>query len=170
MKRIGLFLIGFIVAGLLVAAPTCHAGMDFSAGYSGLFTFQDDGTVTGSMYDLGACYRPDKVMVIGTPRASKFTLEPSNFEFFTDQAIRDGSPDLNITGMGYVLKHWSSMEIIAQGAVVTKTLGNNQFKIGEVTAVKIPFTSLGQGWVFKFMAGFDGDNPIMGIGLGFSTQ
>jgi hypothetical protein len=157
---------------ILLAAALVEAGTGFTGGAGEVFTWhQDSKTATGAVYQLGAFYRPDDVENTVAGRGlTKTTVSPANFVFWTSQAIRDGEPDLNFLGIGYSLWKWPSLEILFEGAAVTKTLGAGIYKLGGMAQLDLPFTAAGQHWAFKVGGGYDGEFPILTLGLGFATQ
>ena len=169
MRKDWLCFIAGIAAGALVflTATMALADTGLNGGYSGVFTFDPETHVaTGSAFNLGITYRPDKVEPIS---ANKMKIEPSDFLFWSSQAVRDGAADYNFTGAGYSFADWGTLEFIGEAAVVTHGIGESTYQLGAYGGARVPFISLGQHFEFRLGAGYDGERAIMLVGLGFTT-
>jgi len=156
---------------LLVAVPGL-AGTNFNGGYSGFFEWENphSAVATGSAFQLGATYRPDKIMAPEQIRGiSSYQIKPESFEFFVNGVVRDGSADVGMLGMGYSLLSLGSIEFIVEGAAVEKQVGDGQYALGAYGGMKMPFRSLGQTFCFTVGGGYC-SNPIMVVGLNFLSE
>lgn len=173
MRKDWLWFAGGILAGALVVlalALPAAAGTGLSGGYGGVFTFHTDtNVVTGSAYSLGLTLRPDKVAQLAPETPNKFKVVPSSFMFNVAYSVRDGDPDYTFLGAGYEVANWGTIGLVIDGAAVTHQIGDNSYRVGGVGGIRMPFTTLGENWEFRVSGGYDGDNPIMLIGLCFTT-
>ena len=167
-----LMVLAVIVTAIAVVS-TATAGTSLSGGLAGAFVFDENRTATALAPGLGATYRPDKVVIPtgdATFTPAGFAVEPSDFVFWTNQWFRDGQADLNATGMGYSVFERPNFEILAEGGVVFKGLGDETFRVGGLGVLDFKFVALSQNMAFKIGFGSDGDQPMGILGLSFETE
>ena len=133
--------------------------VQFSGGTGGYFLFDDSGTATSLSYNLGLTYIPDHLT----------TFAQSPLAFWTNQVVRQGSYDMNMTGIGYRLYTWDEggISLYLEAAGTTKRIAEDKYKVGAYSGVRIPFSVSGQAFRFTAGGGWDGDDPIMVLALNF---
>ena len=168
MRR--LLSIGAMTLALAMAALPALAGeTNFSGGYGGIFTFQEDGTQAGA-YPIGIKYRPDVV------DEDNLTTGQSRILFFTNQVIREEAANINFTGMGYSFGSWQGVEFIGVGAVVFKGIVSldqiehgGYVTVGGYGGLSMPFRVSTQKFAFDTGYGWDGEFSFLVVALQFVT-
>jgi hypothetical protein len=171
MRAISIFA-GSVLLIMALCWTTAFAGANFNGGYSGFFEWENphSSLATGSAFNLGVTYRPDKIVAPEQIRGiSSYKIMPENFEFFLNGAVRDGQSDVGMLGMGYSILNLQSIEFLIEGAAVEKQVGDGRYALGAYAGMKIPFKSLGQSFCFTFGGGYC-SNPIMVVGLNFLSE
>jgi hypothetical protein len=161
-------ILSLALAVLLASTVAASAGTAFNGGYSGFFEWEHphSAVATGSAFQLGATYRPDKVETLAP---NKFKIAPENFEFFVNSVVRDGKSDIGMIGGGYSLANLGTIEFVLETAAVEKQIGDGQYALGAYGGLKMPFKTLGQSWCFTVGGGYCG-NPLMAVGLNFLSN
>lgn len=157
-----------LALAVLLASTVAYGGTAFNGGYAGFFEWENphSAIATGSAFQLGATYRPDKVETLAP---NKIKVKPEAFEFFANSVVRDGKSDIGMIGGGYSLANLGTIEFILEAAAVEKQIGDGQYALGAYGGLKMPFKTLGQSWCFTVGGGYC-NNPLMTIGLNFLSN
>lgn len=160
------------VAALVIAtsAGTCIGGTSLSGSLAGAWLVGEDNTASALSAGLGATYRPDAVTPSPATEVAtgKFTIQPSNFVFWTQQYFNDDA-DMNLTGAGYSLFKAPNFELLGEVGAVFKNVAVEKFRVGAVGLADARFSALGQGMSFKVGGGYC-DAPVLILSLGFETK